>query len=342
MGTGRTCRGDRTTMKKPALQRRDLVRAGAAAGLGWALPARSGPAEYPERPVRIIVPYAPGGPADTYARLAARQLSALWHQSVVVDNRAGATGIIGTDLVAKAPADGLTLLVGSGSTAIGVTLEDKLPYDTLKDLQPICGLAFTPYFLFAHPGLAARNVQELVTLARSRPEQIRFGSAGAGGVPHLAGEMFNLLAQTRLLHVPYKGTGPATTAMVGDEVQLMFGSLTSTHGFLKNQRLKVLASADARRSPLMPEVPTIAESGVPGFEAENWFGLFAPAATPSDVAESISEGVARGMATSEARGQLATLGALPMKMAGRDFVAYFRRQVEIWGRVIRARGIRKE
>jgi tripartite-type tricarboxylate transporter receptor subunit TctC len=297
---------------------------------------------YPVRAVKIVVPYAAGGPADAFARIAAQQLGELWKQPVIVENRAGATGNIGTEIVARAPADGYTLLVGSGSMAISVTLEDKLPYNITRDLVPVTGLASTPYFLFANVDFPANSVRELVTLAREKPDRIAYGSAGNGGTPHLSGEMFNLLADTRLLHVPYKGTGPATTAMLGGEVQLMFGSLTSTNVFVKAKKLKILGAADAKRSVFLPDVPTISEAGVPGFEAANWFGLFAPSGTPPAVVLQIADAVVQTQAIASVKAQMTELGAVPIAGPPREFQAYFDRQVQLWGRVIRERNLRKE
>jgi tripartite-type tricarboxylate transporter receptor subunit TctC len=333
-------------MSSPARARRS-IRGRAAlrvciAALSGLLAASSQAASYPERTVRIVAPYAPGGPADLFARIVAQQLAAIWRQPVIVDNRAGATGVIGTEAVVRSAPDGYTLLVGSGSTAIGATLESRLPYDTRKDLLPVSGLVSTPYFLFANSAFPANTVQGLIALAKAKPGEIAFGSAGNGGAPHLAGEMFNLLADTRLLHVPYKGTGPATTAMVAGEVQLMFGSLTSTNAYLKANRLKILGTADAKRSAFLPDVPTIAEAGVPGFEAENWFGLFAPSGTPDAVAKRISDAVAIGLADPDVKNRLWNMGAVPMPLPPKEFQAYFRRQVDLWERVVVERKLRKD
>ncbi len=298
--------------------------------------------DYPTRSVRIVVPYAPGGPADTFARIVGEQLAIRWKQPVVVDNRAGATGIIGTQAVVGAKPDGYTLLVASGSTAIAVSLDDKLPYDTLRDLVPVSGLVSTPYFLLANPSLPADSVQALIELAKAKPGEIAFGSAGPGGTPHLSGEMFNLLAGTRMLHVPYKGTGPATVALLSGEVQLMFGSLTSTAQYVESKRLKVLGAADPKRSPFLPDVPTIAEAGLPGYAAENWFGLFAPAGIPDEIAKAIHEATAASLESPAVKAKLWELGAVPMPLSPQDFQAYFRQQVDVWGRVIDARNLKKQ
>ncbi|MBI2226420.1 MAG: tripartite tricarboxylate transporter substrate binding protein, partial [Betaproteobacteria bacterium] len=239
---------------------------------------------YPAKPVRIIVPFSPGGGTDIVARTVAPKLADRFGQQVVVDNRVGAAGAIGAEITVRSPPDGYTLMVGSTSEiGIGPSLYSKLPYDVLRDLVPVTPLAATPMVLVVHPSMPVRTAKDLVALARARPGQINYGSAGAGSGAHMAAELFRYLTKADIVHVPYKGVAPAMADVIGGQVQVLFTTLPSATAFIKAGRLKALGVASPQRASSMPELATMAESGVPGYEMEYWYGFFAPAATPKDI-----------------------------------------------------------
>lgn len=297
---------------------------------------------YPNKPVRLVIPYPAGGTTDLLARPVVQKLATLWGQPVVIDNRGGATGIIGTEIIAKSAPDGYNLLMHAGALAISVTLDRKLPFDAVKELSPVTNVAMTPFFLFANADLPASSVKELISLAQAAPGKLAYASTGVGSTPHLTAEMFNLMARTRLLHVPYKGAGPAMSDLVSGQVQIFFVGLPTAQQFVKAGRLKVLGVADSKRSSFYPNVPTIAEAGVPDFAAENWFGIFAPAGTPPEIERKIAEGFATVLKAPEIREQLAVLGGVPSPSSPQEFKSYFAGSVATWAKVIRERNIRAE
>jgi tripartite-type tricarboxylate transporter receptor subunit TctC len=297
---------------------------------------------YPSKPVRLIVPYPPGGTTDILARPLAQKLTEVFGKQVIVDNRGGANSIIGTDLMVRSQPDGHTLLMGTTATSSNAGLYEKLPYDTLRQIAPVSLVASTPYFLFAHVSLPASNVKELIALARSKPGQINFGSAGIGGTPHLTGEMFNVMAGVKLVHVPYKGTGPAVADLVAGQVQLMFTGLPSTVQFVQAGKLKILGVADPKRSAFMPNVPTIAESGLIGFEAASWFGILAPSGTPPAILNRLATEIKAIVSAPEMRERFLAMGAEPMWNTPREFAAFFREDVERWAKVVKASGAKAE
>src|SRR4051794_11797799 len=244
--------------------------------------AQTGSPTFPMKPVRIVVPLAPGGSTDVLARLVASKLAEVWGQQVIVDNRGGAGTMIGTEIVARSPADGYTLLMVTSAFAVNFSLYDKVPY-RFSDFAPLSNVGQTPNVLAVHPTVPAKNVEELIALLRARPGRMTYSSGGVGGSTHLAGELFKLLSKVDMVHVPYKGGGPAVADLVSGQVTMTFGNLTTVVPFAKAGRLRALAVTSARRSPLLPELPTMAESGVPGFEAATWNGLVAPAAVPKDI-----------------------------------------------------------
>ncbi len=254
-----------------------------ALGLGFyflhQLPPAKAAEIYPVRPIRLIIPYAPGGNADIQGRYVAERLTGALGKQVVVDNRPGANSIIGTDLVVHAPADGYTLLIVASAHAVNPSIVSKLPYDTLKDLQPISLVGSTPLIFVANPGLPANNLKELIALAKSRPGGLNYGSSGNGSPANLAGELFNLMAGVKLVHVPYKGTAAAATDVMSGQIQVGFPSMTSVMPLVKAGKLKAYAITAPRRSALAPELPTMAEAGVTDYEASIWNGLLAPAGT---------------------------------------------------------------
>lgn len=296
---------------------------------------------YPSKSVRLIVPFAPGGTTDLIARVMAQKMAVVWGQPIVVDNRGGATGQIGTEMVANARPDGYTLLMNSAGLVTDANFR-KLPYKAATAFTPITDAANTPYFLFANPSFAPNSVKELIALAKAKPDQVTFGSSGIGGAVHLSGEMFNALAGVRLMHVPYKGTGAAITALVAGEVNLVFVGLPSAQQFVKNGRLKIIATAGSQRSSFYPDIPTIAEAGVPGYAADNWFGFFGPAGLPAEVEDKIAETAVKALATADVQERLKQLGAVPVGNSPAEFKAYFQSELVRWGHVIHERGIRQE
>jgi tripartite-type tricarboxylate transporter receptor subunit TctC len=295
---------------------------------------------YPAKPVRIIVAFPPGGFVDLTARLVAGPLGAALGQQMVVENRAGAGGIVGTELAARAAPDGHTLTVGSAGThAVNQSLYPKLPYHVLRDFQPVARLADAPSILAVHPSLPVRSVKELIALARSRPGQINYASAGAGTSTHLAAALFEHLARVRFVHVPYKGGGPAIIAVVAGEVPVTFGTAASVSPHTRSGRLRGLAVTGSRRSALLPDLPAIAESGLPGYEMLNWLGLFAPAGTPRAVVEKLSSELVRIVRTPEVSGALQASGAEPSPLVPDEFAAFVKSEVEKWAQVVAVTGM---
>ncbi len=295
---------------------------------------------YPSKPVRIIVAFPPGGFVDLTARLVAGPLGAALGQQMVVENRAGAGGIVGTELVARAAPDGYTLTVGSAGThAVNQSLYPKLPYNVLRDFQPVARLADAPSILAVHPSLPVHSVKELIALARSRPGQINYASAGAGTSTHLAAALFEHLARVRFVHVPYKGGGPAIIAVVAGEVPVTFGTAASVSPHTRSGRLRGLAVTGSRRSALLPDLPTIAESGLPGYAMLNWLGLFAPAGAPRAVVEKLSGELVRIVRLPEVSGALQVAGAEPSPLGPDEFAAFVKSELEKWAQVVAATGM---
>ena len=267
---------------------------------------------WPSKPVTIIVPFVPGGGTDLGARLMAQKLSTRWGQSVVVDNRGGAGGVVGADAVARAKPDGYTLLVGNlGTQSINPVLYKKLPYDPDKAFAPVSLIAELPFFVLARPNLPAANVRELIALAKKEPGKISFGSSGNGGAPHLSGEVFAAMSQTQLMHVPYKGGGAVMTDLIAGHVDLLFASVLESIGHVKNGKLKALAVTTTARSDSMPDVPTVAESGLPGYESGSWIALLAPAGTPKDIVDKVAADMKAVLADETTRQALSQQGAIP-------------------------------
>jgi len=294
---------------------------------------------YPVKPVRLIVPFAPGGATDILARLIGQKLTEAWGQQVVVENRPGAGTVIGTDIVAKSPPDGYTLLMVSTSTVTAPTLVPKLPYDTLRDLAPVIQLVSSPNVLAVHPSLPARSVQQLIALARARPNQVAFGSGGNGTSTHLGGEILRLMAKVSMVHVPYKGAAPSTIAVLSGEVAWQFSAILSTAPHLKAGRLRALAVSSAQRSSVLPDVPPVADT-LPGFEASPWTGVSAPGGTPKELIARLNREIAKGLNAAGTRGRLARDGNDVVAAPPEQFDTFFRAQIEKWGKVIRDAGIR--
>jgi tripartite-type tricarboxylate transporter receptor subunit TctC len=298
---------------------------------------------YPTKPLRVISPFAAGGGVDFTARVVAQKLTEGLGQTTVVDNRAGAAGVIGTELAARAAPDGYTLLLGSaGPMTILPAMGAKLPYDPIKDFAPITLVTSLPYVLVVHPSLPVRNVKELLALARAKPGQLNFGSPGNGTTTHLATELLKMLAKVDAVHIPYKGVAPAVTDLLAGQVQFMSGDLSTMMPLVKSGRLRALGVTSAKRSSVVPELPTIAESGVPGFEASGWFGMLAPAATPPDIVSRVNAVIVKGIATPDTREKLASLGGDVVGGTAAEFAAYMRAELAKWAKVIKTIGLKPE
>ena len=296
--------------------------------------------DYPVRAVRYIVPQSPGGSSDTLARVIAPRLSELLGQPVLIDNRPGATGIIGTDLVAKAPADGYTVLQVATSQATNPAMGIKLPYDTLRDFAPITLLSQQPNMWIVHPSLPAYDIQGLVALAKARPGQVDFASSGTGGSQHLAGELLNVMAGIKLTHIPYKGSPPALIDVLGGRVAVIVSTIAPAMPQVKSGRLRALAITSLQRSRAAPEIPTMMESGIAGYEAISWQGVLAPAGTPRAVVQRLNAELRKVLGLSEPRRQLAEQGYEPLSGTAEAFDAYIKSEITKWTRVVKAAGLR--
>lgn len=297
---------------------------------------------YPSRPVRAIVPYAPGGGTDIMARSVAQKLSAAWGQQVVVDNRGGGATIIGTDLAAKAPPDGYTLLITSTSFVINPTTQSRLPYDTLRDFEPVTQLAFQPYVLVVHPGVAARDVKSFVALAKAKPGALNFGSTGTGSGSHLAGELFKVTGGVSMTHVPYKGMGPALADLLGGQTQAVFGTILPTLPHVKSGKLRALGVTSSRRSSVLPDLPTIAESGLAAYSATSWTAAYTPAGVPKPILSKLNTDIVRVLHAPDMRERLASDGAEPAGGSPQALAAFLRQEIAKWAKVIKAANIRTD
>jgi tripartite-type tricarboxylate transporter receptor subunit TctC len=297
---------------------------------------------YPVKPVRAVVAWGPGGAADFTARVVSQKLGEQLGQQVIVDNRGGASGAIGTELAAKAPPDGYTVLIGGVTELVLNPQIVKVPYDALRDFAVVSPLAFGYYVLVIHPSLPARSVKELVALAKARPGEIRYASGGTGSNLSLVAELFKTVAGIDVSHVPYKGGGPAAVAVISGESQMMFAGIASVLPFVTSKKMAALALTAPQRSPLLPEVPTFAESGVKGMEVGLWFALMAPAATPRDVVARLHAEVVKLAAAPDYRAQLAKLGFDPFTSSPEQFSAFMRTEIDRWGKVIRTVGVKAD
>ena len=296
---------------------------------------------YPSKPIRFVVPYPAGGPLDTVARLLAQKVSQSVKQPVVVDNKPGAGGNIGADTVAKSAPDGYTILMGAVAThAINPSLYAKVPYDPVRDFAPVTQVASTPNVLVVHPSIPAATVTEFIAYARAHPGKLNFGSGSAGSAGHLAGELFKTLAGVDMAHVPYKGAAPAMQDLIGGQIQLMFDNLASSLTQVRAGKVKALAVTTARRTALAPELPTIAESGLPGFDISTWFGIFAPAGTPREALDRLHAEFTHALASPDVRERMLNLGAEPVGNKPEEFAAYIRAEAEKYARLVKASGAR--
>ena len=307
------------------------------------VPAVAQAQAYPSKPIRLIVTFAAGGGTDLAARAVAPKLAEALGQPVVVENRAGANGAVGAEATAKSPADGYTLMVGAaGTLAVAPHLNAKLPFDPFKDFAPVSLLATSAFVVSVNPSVKAQSIRELVALAKASPGSLTFGSSGTGGAPQLAGELFKSQAGVNLLHVPYKGLGPAITDLLGGQIQVVFADVGLVTAHLKAGRLRGLAITSGSRSSMLPDLPTVSESGVPGYVAGTWYGVFAPAGTPGAIVARLSEEVRRVLALPEVRAALVAQGVEAAGNSPEQYAVFLREEHAKWGRVIAEAGIRAE
>ncbi len=314
-----------------------------APALALCLVATAHAQTYPVKPLRFVVPFAAGGGSDLVARTVAAKLTETLGNTAVVDNRAGAAGSIGAEIVAKSPPDGHTLLLGSsGPLSINPSLYAKLPYDASRDFAPVALVTIMPFLLVTHPALPVRSVKDLVALAKNRPNELNYGSPGNGSTTHLANELLKSMTGMRITHVPYKGVAPAATDLISGQVQVLTGDLSTLLPHVKSGRMRGIAVTSARRSSLLPQMPTIAESGVTGYDASGWFGVLVPAGTPAAIVERLNAAIVKASATADARERLAALGGEVAAGTPEQFAAHIRSEAAKWGKVIRAVGIKQE
>jgi tripartite-type tricarboxylate transporter receptor subunit TctC len=311
-----------------------------AACMALAPPARAAP--YPDKPVRLIVPFGAGGAVDVVARVLAKDLTARWGQTVVVENRTGAGGNIAASFVAKSDPDGYTLLMGSTGNSVNGSLYSKLNYDPDRDLEPLALVGTVPTVLLANPKLPANTVQQLIALAKAHPSTLNFASGGSGTTEHLATAMFNAQAHTDIKHIPYRGGNPALSDLIAGQVQLMFTNQLNALPHLKSGALKALGMASEQRSKELPDVPTFIEQGMPGFTASVWWGVFGPAHMPPEVASRINQAINAATRSPEVVAQLGNLGATPLTATQSEFAAFFARESARWRDVVQAADIKVE
>src|ERR1051326_6673466 len=318
-----------------------LIAAGLAlAAVTVALPALG--QSYPSKAIRLVSPFPPGGSVDVVGRLLAAKLSESLGQQMVVENRSGASGVIGTEMVMNSPPDGYTLLINTIPFVTNQFLMPRAPYDPLRDFVSISLVASSPSFVTVHPSLPVRSIQDLVALAKAKPGQLYYSAAGVGTNPHIAGELFNLLADVNISAVQYKGGGPADTALISGEVGVTFGNISQEIGFVKAGRMRALAVTSAKRNPAMPELPTVAEAGVPGYEFDTWFVVAAPKGTPRAIVDTLNAQIRKALATPEQVKFWEERGFTVIASTPEQAAAYLEAEQKKWGRVIKERGIKAE
>ena len=325
------------------LSKRFLLCSAAALCLAASATAAQAQANYPSKPVRVIVPYPAGGTTDMIARIAANQLTERLKQPFIVENRAGASGAIGSQAVAQSAPDGYTLLMGTASShGINSALQKSLPYDAVKDFAPVTVVANTPNIIIANPNVPVKNLGDLIKLAKAEPGKINFGSTSPGGSPHMSAELVKMMASIDMTHVPYKGAAPMLTDLIGGQVQIGFDNLPSSIGFVKSGKVRALAVTTAKRWPGAPDIPTVAESGVPGYEVSGWFGLLAPAGTPKDILHKLQAAIADAVRSPAVSKQLQDLGAEPVANTPEVFAQEIKDDVEKWITVVKNTGVKLE
>ena len=295
---------------------------------------------FPSRPVRIIVPFAVGGPADIYGRFIGARLSDTLGQPFVIENRPGAGAVVGTDAVAKSAPDGYTLLLMSNTHTVNETLIPKKPYDLMRDLAPVSGINYSDLLLVVHPSVPANNLGEFIALAKSKPKGLNYASSGPGTPYHMAGELFKSMAGVEIEHVPYKGSDGARTGILGGQVHMMFDAITTMAAHGRAGRVKVLATSGKSRSAITPDVPTVSEAGVPGYEAVIWLGVMAPAGTPRPVLERLSAEISKVVNAQDVKDSWGKQGAVPMGMTPEQFDRFMREDIQKWGKLVKETGMK--
>ncbi|MEZ5643710.1 MAG: tripartite tricarboxylate transporter substrate binding protein [Burkholderiaceae bacterium] len=319
--------------------RRTAIAALAAAAAAACLPLTASAQDFPNKPITIIVPFSAGGTTDILARVVGQALSVEMGQSVVVDNRAGAGGNIGAGIAAKSPADGYKLFMGTvGTHAINASLYKKLPFDPVKDFAPLTRVANVPNLLVANPAQPFKTVQELIAYAKANPGQVNFGSSGSGSSIHLSGEMFKAMTGVDMVHVPYKGSAPAVNDLLGNQIGIMFDNMPSAIQHVRAGKLRPIAVTTAKRSPELPDVPTIAEAGVPGYEATSWFGLFASAGTPAPIVAQLNKALVKVLNQPDVKKQIAAQGGEVVAETPEQFTAFIQAESAKWSKVVKAAG----
>ena len=313
-----------------------------AAPLAMHSPAALAQQAWPVKPVRMLIPWPPGGSNDVAGRIIAPRLSEALGQQVTIENRGGAAGTVGADVVARAEPDGYTLMLHSVTHLSNAALYPKLPYDTVRDFTPIGMVSTQPTLLVVHPSFPIRSVKDLIALARAKPKQVLYGSAGNGSAPHLSMTLFSSMARVELEHVPYKGGGPALAGLLGGEVPLMLATVPSVMGQVKAGKLRAVATTSARRLPMLPDIPTVSESGLPGYEMSPWMGMWGPARLPRPIADQVNRMLAKVLSTPDVRDQFLQQGLEPMAMSVDDFAALIPREIERYARLIKLSGARVE
>jgi tripartite-type tricarboxylate transporter receptor subunit TctC len=317
------------------------LQAVALAAAAWIAPAHAQP--FPSKPVRIVVPFPPGGGVDIVARLIGPKLADIYAQQVVVDNRAGAAGVIGTELAARASPDGHTwLLATMGNLSVNRHLYAKMAVDPVRDLAPVTQVVAVHFVMVSHPSLPATNVKSLLALAKARPGQITYSSSGAGGAPHLAGALFNSMGNVKLAHVPYKGSGPSFVDLLGGHVMLTFDSMLQALPYIRGGRLNALAVLGPKRAPQLPNVPTVSESGLPGYELTNWFGLTLPGGASRELVARVHGDVTKVLQQPEIRAKLVEMGADVVANPPQEFAAFMKAESAKWAKVIKEANIKAE
>jgi tripartite-type tricarboxylate transporter receptor subunit TctC len=297
---------------------------------------------YPSQPIKWVVPFPPGGAMDTMARTLGESLSVSMKQPVVVENRPGAGGAIGSGIVAKAAPDGHTMLIVSIGHAVNPSIYPKLQYDATRDFEPVSLVGIVPNLLVAHPSVKANNVKELVALAKAQPGKLTYASAGNGTTVHLAAELFNSMAGVDIMHVPYKGSAPAVTDLMGGQVDIMFDSLSSARPYVESGKLKALAVTTAKRSDLFPNVPTISESGLPGYELSGWYAVFVPARTPKPVVDRLNAELVKALKQANVRARFAQIGAEPVGSSPQELANTLKTETARWAQIVRERNIKAD
>lgn len=321
---------------------KSIIKAVSAAGLVLCAFGAAAADPYPNKPIKWIVPFPPGGAMDAMARTLGESLAKSMKQPVIIENRPGAGGSIGSNLVAKARPDGHTIMIVSIGQAVNPSIYPKLPYDATRDFEPVSLVGIVPNLLVAHPSVKANNVRELIALAKAQPGKVTYASAGNGTTVHLAAELFNSMAGVDIMHVPYKGSGPAITDLMGGQVNIMFDSLSSAKPYVDAGKLKALAVTTGKRSSALPAVPTVAESGLPGYELSGWYAVFAPAKTPKPIVERLNAELVKALRQEDVRARFALIGAEPVGSSPQELAATLTTETARWAKIVRERNIKAD